>query len=98
MAIFDFLKIYDVNVGSKIICGGNEINSIEEISFGDFVFQYLRDLETYAEVHNKLWLELTENYRNQKSCDKKDLSKLLQERGMLINSIKLIERNYGGFL
>ena len=98
MAIFNFLKIHNEKVGSEIKFNKYEIITNEKVYFGDFIFPYLRDLETYAEVHDKLWLELATNFGNQKDCNKKDLSNLLQMRGMLMKSITLIEQNYHQFL
>jgi hypothetical protein len=71
---------------------------IEDVLFGDFIFPYLRNSESYSEIHNKLWLGLISNIEGQSQNSTEDLSRLLQERSMLISSLKLIEQKYPQFL
>ena len=98
--VLDFTLINDKKVGS-------DIQEIEvpikglcaiEVPFKKFIVPYLEKNRTYAEVHNRLWLDFVDNLEEQGDAYKKGLSELLQARGMLMESLKLIEQNYSQFL
>ncbi|MCH8945790.1 MAG: hypothetical protein IIA85_02615 [Nanoarchaeota archaeon] len=96
----DFILINDKQVGSYIqeievpIKGLCKI----EVPFREFIIPYLEKNRTYEEVHNRLWLDFVDNLEEQGDAYKKGLSELLQARGMLMESLKLIEQNYYQFL
>lgn len=96
----DFALINDKRVGWEIkkIEASFRGTCAVEVLFQQFVQPYLESNRTYAEVYNRLKLSLIANLEGQGVADKKDLSRLLKERGILTESVRLIKQNYSQFL
>ncbi len=65
-----------------------------KVPFEKFIPHYIKNSENYKQVYNKLRKNLRKNLEKQNSTSKKNVSEILQERGMLMNSMSIIRSNY----